>query len=169
MRQMSKVFLAFTLLCALFSTGLSKAWNGIVPLKSTRMDVEKLFGKGSEAYQGTFDYKLSKQKLSVTYSSGSCKESSDAEWDVPKDTVLSMVISSRKTVFLDDIPEDLALFEKLPGDYDLPGTFNYLNEKDGMSMAVETRSGHGKDTVNTFFYFPTAAERHLKCSKTSRK
>ncbi|MGB4987742.1 MAG: hypothetical protein WBO10_00775 [Pyrinomonadaceae bacterium] len=62
-------------------------WNGISPLKTSRVDVEKLLGAGKEGtYYGEVDYEKEKKRISVNYA----KERCDRGWNVEKDTVISI-------------------------------------------------------------------------------
>jgi hypothetical protein len=155
--------LVSALIFGLYSDSLSKDWRGLLPLKSTKSEVEKILGAGRELSPGMVEYRFAKEKISVTYSRGRCNEELEAEWDAPKHKVISIVVSPRKPIALDKILERFEDFEKLPGDKDLPGTYYFLNEKEGMSMAVQTQRDLGNSIVTTFFYFPMATERRYKC------
>ncbi len=75
-----------------------------------------------------------------------------------------MIVSPTEPVSLRKVTEKEEDFEKLPGDFDLPDTYYYLNEMDGMAMDVQTQRGRREESIVTnFFYFPMASERHLKC------
>lgn len=55
----------------------AQEWRKIVPVKSTRADVERLLGPNEESYG--VDYELTDGILSIEYSSGPCrKESKEA-------------------------------------------------------------------------------------------
>jgi len=163
MRYFLETSLLATLLFLSPYVCLAKDWNGITPLKSTRAEVEKAFGKGKRYGVDTTDYKRKNNRVSITYSLGRCGEHAEATWDVSADTVLFVVVQPRKRTFLEDVFQNITNFKKLPGDYDLPGTFYFLNETDGVSAEVDTGSTMNKNVVTTLFYFPLAKERHLKC------
>jgi len=141
----------------------AKDWMGITPLRSSRPEVEKLFGKGVRQYGTTFKYKYKKHNVFVSFSTGLCAQAPEAKWNVEKDVVLDIVVDPLKTLFLNEISLDLAGFEKLPGDFDLPKTYYYLNQKDGMAFDLDSSRGNGKETVNTIYYFPQSSQRNLKC------
>ncbi len=69
----------------------SEDWKGIRPLKSTRVEVEKMLGFPLE--QDCYDctYKSETERVTVSYSRGPCKEGGRG-WDVPKDTVISFTL-----------------------------------------------------------------------------
>lgn len=65
------------------------SWQGVIPLASTRTQVEKILGTPvAGTYYGESDYKTEKNRFTVTYSLKPC----DAGWNVPVDTVLSIEI-----------------------------------------------------------------------------
>jgi hypothetical protein len=64
-------------------------WRGVVPLRSTRKDVERLIGPTYDA-TGSF-YKTDQENVSVRYSDGPCVGSTG--WKVPLDTVLDITIT----------------------------------------------------------------------------
>src|SRR4051812_22337485 len=83
--------------------GQSNSWRGLLPLQSTRVDVERLFGKQITRAYAPPTYKIDEVLVEVTYSEGKC----DQGWNVPKDAVLSFTVNStedeRKT------PEELGI------------------------------------------------------------
>lgn len=144
-------------------TCMSMDWMGITPLRSTQTEVEKSLGKGKLIYGNTFEHKSDLYRVSIAYSLGKCGEHVDAKWDVSAGKVLFIVVQPRKKIFLEDIFKDMTNFEKLPGDFDLPGTFYFLNEAEGVSAEAQTTATTNRTLVTTLFFFPSAKERHLKC------
>lgn len=60
-------------------------WRQIVPLKSTRADVERLLGPTKELYFAV--YQLKPGSLFIEYSSGPCSPERKGGWNVPRDVV----------------------------------------------------------------------------------
>ena len=58
------------------------SWRGIVPLHSTRVDVEKLLGKPISSRGATFVYDTNEQRINILYSSGKCVLSGSEKWNV---------------------------------------------------------------------------------------
>src|ERR1700720_1961854 len=52
--------------------GQSNAWRGLVPLRSTRADVERLLGPPMVLVAGSYSYETKEEKVRVLYSEGSC-------------------------------------------------------------------------------------------------
>jgi hypothetical protein len=92
MREMSRNFLTIIVLIfvnciSVFSQ--SNAWNGIVPLHSTRSQVAKILGTPKEkTVFDAFKYESKDGQVEIYYSDKKC----DAAWDIPMDTVLSLKV-----------------------------------------------------------------------------
>jgi hypothetical protein len=77
-----------------------KAWRGIVPLHSTRADVERLLGPSNLEDSG---YDIGGERVSTSYSSQGCQEGLPAGWKVPANTVVSISVSSKNETKLADV------------------------------------------------------------------
>ena len=77
-----------------------KAWKGIVPLHSTRADVEKLLGRPTFEDSG---YDIEGERMLITYSARGCEEGLPGGWNVPANTVVSISLSSTKDLKLADV------------------------------------------------------------------
>lgn len=142
---------------------LARPWGEIVPLKSTRSDVEKLLlGQKGDSIRGTTIYHLKDKVIYVGYSVGKCGEADDADWNVEKDTVTGLSIEPIGRTLLLSLREDLTKFKKIPGAKDLPGTFIYMNPEDGFSISVD-ENPNGPTLVVALGYFPIGNKSSLKC------
>lgn len=93
-----------TLACALLlmpKCASAKAWRGIVPLHSTRADVEKLLGPPNNEDSG---YDFEDEQAFITYGSKKCEEDLPGGWNVPSNTVIEIRVSSNKDVTMADLP-----------------------------------------------------------------
>lgn len=154
-----------TALLILFCAGwvTAKPWRGIIPLQTSRVEVEKIFGKKSSDRSATVTYHLRREKVIVTYSAGSCNTNGPDNWNVPTDVVVSLTVFPKKVIYLTDLSENFSTFEKFSGPKDLPGTFEYYNADDGMSVDVDSRTWSGKESVMNIAYFPPARQHNLRC------
>jgi hypothetical protein len=140
-----------------FSYG--KAWRGIVPLKSTRADVERLLGPPTG---DLFNYNLLDSSVVFQYSNCRCGDPCKKDvWNVPPDTVTLIRVDFKGVVRLADLKIDLADYKKWPGDEDVPGSLLYKNERDG--FAIET----GGTYVSALTYMPPSKDDHLRCHHNS--
>jgi len=133
----------------------AKEWRGIVPLKSTRTDVERLLGPSTGLLSR---YYLSDVTVDFQYSSCRCGDKcKDDDWNVPPGTVIVIRVGMKGVVKLADLKIDLTNFRKVPGDEDVPGQFSYVNEEEG--FAIDT----GGDYVSALTYGPRAKDDYLRC------
>ena len=85
-----RILISSIVLLLLQSTAsYAKNWRGIVPLRSTRADVERLLGRPNAKYER---YQIENEEATVTFSKGECAEG----WKVPRDTVLSITIAFKQ-------------------------------------------------------------------------
>jgi hypothetical protein len=69
-----------------------RGWRGIVPLRSTRADVVRLFGPPNI---GDHLYDVGDYRILFVYSNGPC-EKGESGWNVPRDTVVSISLAPNK-------------------------------------------------------------------------
>src|SRR6266850_6493366 len=75
----------------------NNSWHGIVPLHSTRKEVEKILGpsfpesKGNDAIY----YYTENERVFVLYSNGPCDVQPSNGWDVPHDTVIQVSVDPK--------------------------------------------------------------------------
>jgi hypothetical protein len=144
----------------------AKEWRGIVPLHSTRADVERLLGKPERDRDGILvSYRTLDEIVDVQYAANPqcAAEWPYDSWNVPKQTVTFIrVESKKKETYLSDLKLDLSKFTKEPGDDDIPGSFYYVNELDGLSLRVG-EMGNERTLVGAFVYGPNSKDAQLRC------
>lgn len=145
------------IILALFQNGLAGEWRGIKPLFSTREDVEKTLGNPMEKLND--HYKLKNQTVFINYSNGKCSNSFK-DYNVPKDTVLSITVYSDWIPF-SKLEVDTSKFKKI--ETLQSEIFWYVNEEDG--IRYELRG----DMVTQVTYLPSTKDDHLLCPKPINK
>lgn len=136
-----------------------QGWRGIVPLHSTRADVEALLGPGTNECQ--CGYYLDDVNVSFLYSSFNCK--SGGGWDVPLDTVLSIVVHPKPSPRFSDLNIDKTKFSERHEGH-IEHIVSYVNDDDGLIIEVNSE----RDMVMGFYYIPAARDQHLRCGKSSK-
>jgi hypothetical protein len=137
----------------------AKAWRGIVPLKSTRADVERLLGPSTGVLPR---YYLSDSTVDFKYATCRCGDKCENnDWNVPLGTVTVIRVGLKGVVKIADLRIDLSKFKKEAGDPDVPGHFYYVNEGEG--FAIDT----GGDYVSALIYGPRAKDDYLRCRHNS--
>lgn len=161
-----------TFLLAIVVAGgpIPQGYRGIVPLKSTRMDVERLFGKPANSDREIYYFR--DEIVSFGYSKYGCKSAPlvpgwpippPEGWNVPTDTVLVVRVNLRKQVPLTSLGIDLKTFKKVRGDHDVPSHFRYVDEEAGLT--IDLNGDGGSETVRGYIYQPEAKYKDLRCSK----
>ena len=137
-------------------------WNGLVPLHSTRKDVERLLGRGGGVCH--CEYRLREGNVSFQYSGQPCSEVKERGWRVPRDTVINVSFYPKASPRFSELTIDRTKYVK-KADPEIKGAFGYFNENEGILIEVDG------DTVSGFHYTPTRNDDYLRCSlkkKSSR-
>ena len=108
-------------------------WRGIVPLHSTREDVEQLLGSSSGFCKCL--YKTDAENIRVNYSIGRCGQGERSNSDVPPDTVLGVTVHPKNRPLLCELEVDIKKLKKTE-DPELRGTFWYDNDEEGITYYV---------------------------------
>jgi hypothetical protein len=169
MRHIVRHHLFIALFFIASGTLVAQSWNGLTPLKSTKADVRNALGPAIVQSDNTSTFKLAEEKVIVAFSSGKCGETSDASWDVSSDRVVSISVYPLSQLLLEDLKYDLSLFDRTSGSKDLPGTFNYINRKDGIGIVVDEHASYGRPSVISVSYFPGDDQQSLKCKINNGK
>ena len=90
MNATKAVFFVICLAFSQHSQTQTRGWHGIVPLHSTRQDVERLLGSSREGCHCT--YSLGNANVFVQYSVEPCLDVRERGWKVPKDTVINISV-----------------------------------------------------------------------------
>ena len=136
------------------------AWRGLVPLQSTRADVEKLLGKPVSSRGSIVVYKTDEEEVAVVFSAGKCILSSSEKWNVPADVLITIELRPHKSVLIQDLHLDPNKYQRVqkshPEDW-----FIYRNAEDG--FMVETLVYENKEQIVVLTYFPSVKAKALRC------
>jgi hypothetical protein len=139
----------------------AKEWRGIIPLHSTRADVERLLGQPTKP--GGSIYDLGSESAIIVYASGApCGDDSPSSWQVPRDTVISVTVYSETKTPFPDLKIDRSKYKRADGGH-LPDVFYYINEEEGVKIEVI------QGNVAGITYFPAAKDSHLHCPDNRQK
>ena len=144
-------------MCVVVSTTVaqeSKGWRGIVPLRSTRAEVEALLGHASGACKCL--YKTANESVEVNYATALCKGNPPG-WNVAPGTVLSIRVTPKEWYRFADLNVEEANYVK-SFDPDNPTT-HYSNTKDGIGYTVTTTG-----MVYYISYTPSINDNRLRCA-----
>lgn len=151
----------------LFSTLLTvpgaeaKGWRGILPLHSTRVDVERVLGPPTEKLsEYSVLYRTENETLTISYARGlPCGIGEKySQWRVPRDTVASIQITPNMGSPLSKLSIDESKYKKRSGGH-RPEDIYYINEQDGETLRVFMNE------VMDITYSPAASDEHLRCAR----
>jgi hypothetical protein len=147
---------------------VQRSYRGVIPLESTRKDVEKLLGKPNDPYRGIYNFR--DETVTFVYSKNGCTPATKVEgwpiapiegWNVPADTVLFVNVNLRKQIPLHSLGIDMKNFKKVRGDSDVPSHFKYVDEDAGFT--IDLNGDGGSETVRGYIYSPAAKYNQLRC------
>ena len=150
----------------LFSTLLAvpgaeaKGWRGIVPLHSTRADVERLLGPPTEQRtEYSVLYRTENETLIISYARGlPCGIGEKySQWRVPRGTVERIFITPNMGSPLSQLKIDESKYKKSSGGH-RPEDIYYTNDEEGESLRVFMNE------VMDITYSPAASDAHLGCA-----
>lgn len=110
-------------------------WKGLTPLKSTRSDVEKSFGKPKIMIGSDPLYEFEKENVIFTYAVGGC-DPHDSWWNVPRDTILDIEIIPQTVRSVTDAGFDLTKFSQYKTEH--PELLIYFNKREGVTIRTKT-------------------------------
>ncbi len=135
-------------------------WRGLVPLHSTRADVERLLGPPKLSHGFTDIYQTGDERADVLYSAGSCKMSGVERWNVPANTVLKIMITPKATLLVRDLHLSSRKYARTqdshPEDW-----VHYLDLDDG--IVIDALINNGCEKVISITYQPSSQDSKLHC------
>ena len=126
-------------------------WKGVIPLHSTRADVEKIFGIPKKTYKDAFyesAYETELETIRVEYSEGRCHENRYSVWKVPKDTVIRVSVSPKGDM---SIPQFKKLFPQnftRLVDPNLPSHVHYRNDDGSVGFTTKILRNGSEDVLS---------------------
>ena len=146
--------IAFALLTVFMTQAHAREWRGIVPLKSTKTDVERLFGKPNQLGR----YEIDNELVRIFYSSAPCVDNfnvsrANCECLVAKDTVLRISVTLDRAVAVSRLGIDKKNYERTPVNANEP-TATYANFTEGVVYTIS----ESEDAVIDIVYWHSAKD-----------
>lgn len=141
-----------------FSSQDNRGLKGILPLHSTRADVERVLGPPTEPCSDGCMYDTKNEGVFVRYSVARCPEGDATGWNVPPNTVTSLSVNLAERPKLTALGLNLKRFKKTR-DPELNGYSTYENEDKGVSYAV---SADGR-VYRIHWYANAKDDKVLRC------
>lgn len=160
MSSAKRLITCFCLTVGIATACHAQGWRGIVPLHSTREDVERLIGRPTESNGITYDLKT--ERVSIFYSDSACVKGWPYGWNVKRGVVVDILVYLQTRVTLDQLGIDLTNYTKTTN-VRLGGT-DYTNKNDGVSIGVKDNG-----EVEVIQYQPAAKDKHLLCPDAAER
>jgi len=141
----------------------AQGWRGVVPLHSTRQEVERLLGSPKKSNGSFSSYETKTEEVRVFYSITSCETDKSAEWNVPLGTVIQFTVYPKQKLPLANLKLDNAKFQRQP-DYHVQGVVYYFNRADGIVVDTRILEGNVEDVFG-ITYWARTADQPLRCPK----
>lgn len=110
-------------------------WRGLIPLISTKSEVERLYRKPHVMIGSRSAYEFDKEKVLFTYAVGNC-DPQDSNWNVPAGTILEIEIIQQGIVSVNDLGFDLRKF--IDERWEHPELVVYKNIDEGVVIRTKT-------------------------------
>jgi hypothetical protein len=128
-------------------------WRGIVPLHSTRQDVERILGPSKDSCNCI--YKTPTEVVTIGYARDNCTTNPHG-WNVPRNTVVTINVSFTTPPKLSELKLDIGKYKRT-SDLHTPATY-YSNEEEGTMYQVSEAG-----MVALAVYGPRSEDLKLKC------
>src|SRR5438132_2323488 len=134
----------------------AQGWRGLVPLHSTRADVERLLGAPirSKGVASTFETKDG--RVLAFYSNGGCNEDPTSDWNVPPGTLLTITVHQNYKLPVKDLRLDSTKYERM-SDFHVQGIVYYFSKEDGVRISARVLEDNNEYVDNTT-YEPRSAD-----------
>lgn len=162
MRTTVKIVPSFMLIMLSATLVEAKGWRGIIPLRSSRKEVERQIGPPAKT-KGSV-YKLKDEVVMINYSTGKCDDIRVTSWAVPRNTVISITVNPRSRMKLRDLGFNLDNFKRL-NDPEVEDAVYFVSEGEGISII----SRPSDDVVISIIYGPSNEDKNLHCSRPAMK
>lgn len=118
----------------------AKDYSGIVPLKSTRADVERKFGlpENGKPYNGRAIYRFEDKRITFRYLDSPCNTRENCWCFVPVDTVIDISVVFEESKSFSELHIDTSKFKRKTGtDSTTVPRSTYYNEEEGIIYYVD--------------------------------
>ena len=140
----------------------ANGWQGIVPMRSVRTDVERLLGPSKALLGNIYRYDTVENRVDVTYSSDPCQASGANAHGTATDVVLKITVTPRKTLLVKDLHLDKQKYIRVQNHHP-ENWVEYINSTD--AITVEAMIENGCEQVISLIYRATSRERQSRCER----
>jgi len=156
------IAIAFT---SLLLVGFQKKqieWRSLVPLVTTRNEVEAELGAPSSGKEYILIYDTTEERITVWYGGAKKSATDKCRWDIPNETVFNFLLAPKKKVRLADVKIDLTKYQKQKA-LEMVQDYYYYNENEGVT--ITTRIVEGEEILLSIERGPDAIQKKTYCCK----
>lgn len=144
----------------------SETWKDLKPLASTKSQADRLGVAVKVSGNGAkLRYRLSEMSVVIEIETKSFCSEPNAEWNVPKDTIINLTINFTSPKNINEFGFDVSDFTEHRLDNDLPGIFYMSNKEKGILLDVEERGENKQLLVRVLRFEPSENQNGLRCNK----
>lgn len=161
-----KVFIAIAF--SLLLVGFQKKqieWRSLVPLVTTRNEVEAELGAPSSGKEYILIYDTTEERITVWYGGAKKSATDKCRWDIPNETVFNFLLAPKRKVRLADVKIDLTKYQKQKA-LEMVQDYYYYNENEGVT--ITTRIVEGEEILLSIERGPDAAQKKTYCCKEGK-
>jgi hypothetical protein len=141
----------------------AKEWHGIVPLHSSRVDVERIIGTPKSKGEFVSSYEFDSEFVDIYYASGSpCGSGLTNAWKVSRDIVVSIRLIPKTESNFGALVNDITKYRKTIDPTD-KGRVYYSDAEQGIRYTVREDGSSLLQDVISVDYLPSSTENRLKC------
>ncbi len=161
--RITEIILSVCFVVVVAGVSHGKEWHGIVPLHSTRADVDRLLGPSKEPAKDYVSiHDTEREVVLVEYSTGEPCSGGVNRWQVPRGTVLSVRVASRTQFRFSDLHIDESKYKVTDGGH-VPNYTYYTNDQEGVQVEVT------QGLVMSISYYPSSKDDDLRCAGSESK
>jgi len=140
-------------------------WQTLVPLVTTKTEVEAKLGAPTSGKEYILGYDTTDARITVWYGGAKTSASDVCRWGIPNETVFEFVLAPKKVVRLADMNIDVSKFhkEKAP---EMVRDYYYYNPKEGIT--ITTRIVEREEVLLSIERGPNSAERTRYCCEEGK-
>jgi hypothetical protein len=142
----------------------ANSWMNLVPLRSSRADVERRFGKPQLMIGWRPLYKFQHENVVFTYARGNC-DPYDEHWNVPAGTILEIEVVPQVTLRVADTGFDLTKFNQMEVYH--PPQVVHTNVEEGIT--ITTRTLEVAEEILSIELKPSVRELKFACPEKGHK
>ena len=136
---------------------VENGWKGILPLVSSRTDVEKAYGKHERVDDnGYYNYRTGDFFVQVNYATGPCHPNryNRGKFNVPEGTVLDLWVHLKKTILLSDLNFNRDAYFRSTGG-DVEGVVYYQSRDPKIFITTSILDDGQTEEVGRIIYGPS--------------